>query len=152
MIDKTRLKKALDSVMQKAGFLRVGPIWYFAGSDATIAVLLQKSDHGDYFYLRCGIHLKALADDARPKVNKCHIQFDMDALVPEESEALTRGLDLKLSTEETLEKMIMLITKRCLSVLLELASLPTLRAYYRSGLFQQALLFWQVRELLEDRS
>lgn len=149
MIDKTRLKKVFDSTMQEAGFLRGGSTWYLAGSDATIAVLLQKSDHGNYFYLRCGIHLRSLADDARPKVNKCHIQFDMAALVPDESEVLVRALDLTSATEANLESMIMLITKRCLPVLHELAYLPALRDHYRSGLLRCALLFWQARELLE---
>lgn len=149
MIDKNHLKNAFGETLRNAGFVKKSDTWYRSGTDAIIVLNLQKSDHGNYFYLNLGISLKALSDELFPKVNHCHIQIGADSLVGDDLPFLSRALDLDEGNEEDLNRFIVMMNDRILPLTSEFLCLNQLREHYKKSTFKGALLFWQARELLE---
>lgn len=149
MIDKNTLKNAFGETVRNAGFVKKSGSWYRSGADAIVVLNLQKSDHGNYYYLNVGISLKALSPDLFPKENHCHIQKRADDLVGDDLLLLNRALDLDEGNEEDLHRFIVLMNQRILPLTSEFLCLDQLREHYKKSTFKAALLFWQARELLE---
>ena len=149
MIDKLTLKKTLGAVLGGSGFTRKGSTWFATSADVVTVVNLQKSDHGNYYYLRCGLHLRSLSEEWQPKINKCHIQFALEAFIPERADLFAKGLDLEAGDEDDLDALATLIAERCVPVLAELSTMDGLRRRYQQGALARSLIVWQARELLE---
>ena len=149
MIDKLLLKRSINSVLSEAGFLRKGSCWYLASPDVIALIALRKSDHGAYYYLDCGFSLKAISDVQQPKINHCHIQFNLNSLAADDSQIFITGLDLGLAKETDIGNLVALIKERCLPQVVEMSSVRGLRRRYLADGLKGALLFWEARKLLE---
>lgn len=149
MIQKQILQRAIDSVVGGEGFKRRGATWFLTCPDVVFLIEMRKSDHGNYYYLDCGIIIKSISDNLISKINKCHIQFSMNYLAATEADTIVKGLDIEEATEADLNSLCLLIKKRCLPMLLELSSLSGLAIHYKKDKFKGALLLWQARELIE---
>ena len=148
-MDKVELKREVGAVFQRAGFVRKSGAWYKSGSDSTLVVELQKSDFGDFFYLNLGVSIKALSDEAFPKVNACHVSLRADALLAADGVSVDLGLNMEEGTPQDFDATLRLITDQLLPLSSQFLDLEGLRRQYRQGTFKRALIFWQAREMLE---
>lgn len=148
MIEKNDLKNAFAKTLRDAGYVKKSDSWYMPGEEAIVVVNLQKSDHGNYYYLNTGICLKALSDESFLKVNKCHIQISANNLAIDRH-SLDKGLNLEEGNSEDLAASMQVVGEQVLPKLSEFLSLSQLREHYKKSSFKAALMFWQARELLE---
>lgn len=151
MIDKNKFKNAFAEALVNAGFVKKSNSWYLSGEDAIVVLNLQKSDHGDYYYLNVGISLKVLSDQPFPKENHCHIQMRADNLVKsEEVHLLCLGMHLEEGGEADLSITTRLLKQEILPLTDEFLTLEQLREHYKKSTFKASLIFWKARDLLEQ--
>lgn len=148
-MDALTIKKAIDAVSRADGFTRKGSTWSFTSGNVVSSLLLRKSTHGDYFYLDVSVKI---IRNGELKGDENSIHLNASKFVDKsEHEGLARALDLELSSERDIEKLIEIVRLQILPKCRSYADLEHLKKAYREGELAGALVGWRVRdELVAD--
>jgi hypothetical protein len=97
-MDKKELTNVINEVLVPAGFKRKGNYWVINDNEITKMVNLQKSSHGNFFYLNYGYILNSVPLDNE----MMHVYNSVTSLDIEERNRITFLLDLdsKISDQD----------------------------------------------------
>jgi len=146
------IKLAIDATLRKAQFQRKANTWYKELDETTLVVNVQKSSFGEQYYINLGILVKGFLasrnDIVPPKETDCHIRLRVESLNPDEDEPLKQALNLEnhsISPAERQERVGKLITDVALPFLLRCSTHAGIRAMYRQGGLDRALVQKSIR-------
>ncbi len=143
MIEKNDLVKALDTLLKKAGFTRRSLSWYLEGKDTIVVVNLQRSDWSKFYYINIGIWLKALGDEQFPKHQRCHLDWRVERLFPDERELIISGCDLEKSNPDMLNELCAFLENRLVPFLLECVDEEKLKYQILNGtIINKKMIHW----------
>jgi hypothetical protein len=133
VIEKDDLVKTLHTSLKTAGFKKRSLSWYLNGKDIIVVVNLQRSDWSKFYYINIGIWLKALGDESFPKHYKCHMNWRVERLFPNERELIIATCDLEKSNLDLLNKMHALFENSLIPFLLECVDEEKLKNHILNG-------------------
>lgn len=121
---RARLEKALADI----GYIKEGGSFRREGQGATALVALQYA-RGSQWFVNVGFWLHALGARTSDKVEKCHLYFRLERLVPDELETIRTagGLD-EAEQPVAFEKLLSLLRGQIGHVLESLCSEKALRS------------------------
>jgi hypothetical protein len=147
------IKEAFATSLKKAGFTKKADGWYRHTADATLVANLQKSNHGERYYVNLAIWLKALGEVSYPKENQCHIRMRASELDRERAkhwEDEVFDLDHREILDTGRTEMIQIFMESvAIPFLLEAGSLPSLRRLYQEGRLKSAMVSARCQPVLE---
>jgi hypothetical protein len=73
-LSKNEIIEALKTHFKIAGFKKLSSNWFKETKDTVLVFNVQSSQWGLEYYINLGIYIKALGDELKPPVYRCHIQ------------------------------------------------------------------------------
>lgn len=118
--------------------------------DVIQVIDLQRSNYGRPYYVNLGIALKALGAKNVPREEQCHIRVRLDS-VPDVAADVARFLDLDqpMDPDERINSLELAAGPPIRAFVDVTASIPGLRAVYRSGGLQRAFIRHLARAEME---
>ncbi len=148
MIDRKTLKKTIAQPLERAGFIKRGQSWHFAGRDAWVVFNVEKSGWSEEYHLNVGIWLHALGQAHFPEYYRCHLYYAAESLLPEQRELFLTTTDLNESGEELLARLAEMIEGQLVPLLKDLTDEAQLRRLFAQGRREDDLVLWEAREYL----
>lgn len=148
MIDRKTLKKAIAQPLERAGFIKRGQSWHFAGKDAQVVFNVEKSDWSEEYHLNVGIWLRALGQADFPEYSLCHLYYRAESLLPEQEQLILTATDLNESSQELLSRPAEMIEDQLVPLLKDLTDEAHLRLLFAQGRLDDGLVRREAREYL----
>lgn len=148
MIDRKTFKKAIAQPLERAGFIKRGQSWHFAGKDAQVVFNVEKSDWSEEYHLHAGIWLHALGQADFPEYFLCHLYYPAESLLPEQEELILTATDLNESSQELLSRLAEMIEGQLVPLLRDLTDEAHLRLLFAQGRLDDGLVRREAREYL----
>lgn len=148
MIDRKTLKKTIAQPLERAGFIKRGWSWHFAGKDAQVVFNVEKSHWSEEYHLNVGIWLYALGQADFPEYSLCHLYYPAESLLPEQDELIRTASDLNESSQELLARLGAMIEDQIVPLLKDLTDEAHLRLLLAQGCLEDGLVRREAREYL----
>jgi hypothetical protein len=112
-MDKKELTNVLNEVLVPVGFKRKGNYWVINGNEITKMINLQKSSHGNFFYINYGYILNSIPLDNE----MMHVYNRVTSLDVEERNRITFLLDLdsKVSDQDRTKELKRILLDKLVS-------------------------------------
>lgn len=148
MIDRKTLKKTIAQPLERAGFIKKGQSWHFAGKDARVLFNVEKSDWSEEYHLNVGMWLHDLGQAHFPEYYRCHLYYAAESLLPEQRELILTATDLNESGQELLARLAEMIEDQLVPLLKDLTDEAHLRRLFAQGRLEDGLVLREARGYL----
>ena len=91
---------AVGEAASAAGYRRHRNTWHCENEETVLLINVQKSQHGQQFFVNLGVIVKALGERSSPSASNSHLQWRLEEFMPDaQRDDLAAALDLERSLD-----------------------------------------------------
>jgi len=142
MMEKKELISKFDKIFTAWGFKRKNTSWSKIEKDCVLLLVLRKNRWREHYFFEIDMSFQKDLNGSF-FINPKNIDFSVAAnrLIPDlDTEMLDRALDLEISNDENLNKLIVFLMNRLPQYLSKISNITEFREMYEQGLLKGAAI------------